>query len=146
MNGDGGALFLLGPNTIQNNYTIPLGLYLSNVTFLNNTADAGGAVFLSNGNYSINNTQFTNNTASQGGALFFNNCDSDSQFNNVKWTLNVATDSGAALYAVSASSYCNNCIFANNTGRSNGGTKIHSLPYNKYQISYIFKYGSYDCN
>ena len=80
-----------------------LTLHLDNVTFINNTASYGGALYRLNGNLTIKNSRFIDNTASlNGGAIFCNNV-KNMELNGTEFSDNRAIgDVGGSIYMINS--------------------------------------------
>lgn len=111
---------------------------VSNSTFINNSADNGGAIYVEYGHdLSIVNCNFVNNAANEcGGVLFSNDNDKDDKISITKCTFadNSAVKYGGVLY----SEYGNNIIedskFTNNSAGEGGAIYLFKGMYNYLSV------------
>lgn len=106
-------------------YTVA-NVYINNCTFINNTAEYGGAIYMYGGNLDIKNTMFYSNYAyNYGGAIA---CEYNSKVNIEKskfinsYSIN---DAGGAIYLKSSKLTANNISIENSTATF--GSAITSL-------------------
>ena len=93
----GGAIYAYSYQTNYNNY-LPM-VFLDNCTFINNTAEYGGAIYMNQGTLDINNSCFINNYAyNYGGALSII-FDVSAKIKNSKFVNDKSlNDAGGAIY------------------------------------------------
>ena len=107
--GWGGAMHSMGKNTVV----------VNNCTFINNTAEDGGAMSMW-GNLYINNTLFINNTATVFGGAIYKDGDGDFLMENSKFISNHAYTYAGAFYAMGYSEVIQ--VFKNITFDDNDAT------------------------
>ncbi|MDJ0582558.1 cadherin domain-containing protein [Crocosphaera sp.] len=115
--GNGGGVFLDNANPT-----------LSNIIFTENNATNGGGLYSENGsNPILTNTTFEFNTATNGAAIY--NDLSSPQITNGTFRLNVANNSGGAIFNTSSSNptIINSVFSRNSANTSNGGAVFNNL-------------------
>ena len=110
-------------NTAENGGAIyikdnSLSSVVENTIFFNNSAgNAGGALFIKSGDLSITDASFDGNHANDGGAVYSN---ASLTINNVRFNNNHADNNGGALFS-SGLTNLNNVNFTDNTAGNAGG-------------------------
>ena len=110
--GWGGAMHSMGKNTVV----------VNNCTFINNTAEDGGAMSMW-GNLYINNTLFINNTATVFGGAIYKDGDGDFLMENSKFISNHAYTYAGAFYAMGYSEVIQ--VFDDNDATCGGAIFAH---------------------
>ena len=109
----------------------------SKITFTNNSADNGGAIFIYASTMLVSehsNVVFTNNTAVQdGGAIYFSNQVNVTISSTLVLTYNIADNHGGAIYSkiIQSKIICfnnTNITFSNNTARVAGNILYIDVP------------------
>ncbi|WP_297981955.1 Ig-like domain-containing protein [uncultured Methanobrevibacter sp.] len=107
-NNFGGAIYT--PYSSYNTYK----LYLTNCTFINNTAEYGGAVYMDSGIISINNSHFINNTARNYGGAVALEYNSRTTITNTEFIGDISiNDAGGGLYLLESPLTASNLNFTN---------------------------------
>ncbi|KZX15905.1 transglutaminase domain-containing protein [Methanobrevibacter curvatus] len=110
---------------------------ISNSIFNQNNASNAGAIFIFNGTATILNSNFTSNKANNGGAIeLYNRTNNDNKtiiLKNLIFDSNTATNMGGAIHTQIPIKYLNDSIFNNNSAINGGG--IYSL--NNLQINAV---------
>ena len=91
-----------------------------NVTFVNNSANSGGAIFVAGSNFTVSGCSFINNTAESGGAIFV--AGSNFTVNNCSFINNTAGNRGGAIYDTcdkSGLTVSNSSFFKNSASEGN---------------------------
>ena len=110
----GGAIYWEGDNG-----------YLFNCTFMNNSADDGGAVFVDNAyNLTIVNSKFIKNNATNGGAVYW--LKGYGSITGSSFDMNSADEDGGAVYFRSNYGVINDSNFTNNRAHYNGAVYMNS--------------------
>jgi hypothetical protein len=106
-------------------------------TFSQNSAVAGGAVYVDNagGSYTLNNIAFTNNAAIEGGALY-SNPSNQSQISASLFSSNISQQNGAALWHGGATLNVSDVNFAANAANLQGIVYLDSGPVNINRSSF----------
>ena len=105
-----------------------------NCTFINNTANEGGAIGKLAYKNKIKNCTFLNNTANSGGGAICMDAASRFEISECTFTNNKANGEGGAINAYGGmGNTISNCNFTNNNANSNGGA-IHMLGSAEWEI------------
>ncbi len=119
--GNGGAIY--------NNYANSTITFL-NCTFLNNTANQGGAIYNTGTGFSVSNSIFTDNVAissgSSAGGGAIRNSGVDFSVSNSTFTKNNATSYGGAIVNSGARFSVTNSTFTDNVASRYGGGAIYN--------------------
>ena len=97
------------------------GSNISNSKFKSGHATCGGAIYVSAGNVVISGNEFESNTAALGGAVYLGSSLSGISVLDNNFKSNNATQSGGALYSVSAFPELSSNNYTKNSANLNGG-------------------------
>ena len=91
--------------------------------FLRNSAESGGAIWVSGAGLSVTDSLFKENTSSDsgGGAIVISQSASSVFLRNVRFERNASAGSGGAVYSGTSNLQLSNCTFLQNTSADSGG-------------------------
>ena len=130
---DGGAVFLSVTN--REVFRTMSNLTAHNCSFINDTADTGGAMLVSHSVVNIVDSNFSRNTATEGtiavvkGNLVVTNC---------RISNNIVHQNGGFINALNGSLLMSNCLVFNNTANSDGGV-VNAVDFEIAITTSIFK-------
>ena len=144
---EGGAMYLStrNPSGTMN----PIGVWVINVTFINNTAKAlgpvssdntmgGGAVFVKECTRAyFENVTFINNTANNGGAFSLSPQEDTIEFNKCTFIGNKAEDDGGAIWVGKFSLKLYDAVFYDNVADGRGGAIFNLGGFSYSNLTFI---------
>ena len=125
INGNG---YTISGNNAARIFNITKSSTLNNITFVNGKASGNGGAISADADVVINNSKFINNTANNGGAIYISSQNSVISIKDSEFVNNSAIETAGALYIVNSNLNINNTNFTSNEGSYSGA--IYSLNIN----------------